>query len=301
MACVEGDVPMSQIPLLRSSVLVASLVALALSSPAEADAPAGIKAVIAAGAENKKESSFTLRSSEVANGGALPKEFTGDGSAATLPLEWSGAPAGTASFALLMHHVDPQGKTKWYWVLYDIPADVHSIPRNVKGVGTLGNNSVNGQVGYAPPHSKGPGAKTYVLTLYALSAAPKLNVPPEQVDRETLLAAMKGLTLASAELKVTYDRTGIIDAGGAPQPGPVPGDGPGSPAAGPPGGGAFHLIPRDVEGKLKLTSDQQQALAALERDAEQKLHAILTPEQIKVLQEARPPRQNQGGTERHGE
>ena len=122
---------------------------------------------------------FVLRSSEVAEGGMLPKEFTGDGSSATLPLQWSGAPAGTRSFALIMHHEAPDG-IKWYWVLYNIPAEVSSLDKNVKGIGTLGNNSVNRDPGYAPPHSKGPGPKTYTLTVYALSAAPQIAVPAEQ-------------------------------------------------------------------------------------------------------------------------
>jgi phosphatidylethanolamine-binding protein (PEBP) family uncharacterized protein len=244
------------------------------------DAPPGVQTVAHAVGDPKRETSFTLRSPEVADGGALPKEFTGDGAAATLPLEWSNAPAGTRSFALIMHHIPGPGDVKWYWVLYNIPPDVHSLPKNVKGVGTLGNNSVNGRSGYAPPHSKGPGAKTYVLTVYALSAA------------------IKDRTLASAELKVVYDRTGIIDAG-AP-PGPGPGDAPGPPRDGTSGGGAFHLIPRDVEDKLKLTADQQQGLTALERETEEKLAKILTPEQVKVLQEARPPRQNQGGPDQPG-
>jgi phosphatidylethanolamine-binding protein (PEBP) family uncharacterized protein len=84
------------------------------------------------------------------------------------------------------------------------------LPKNVQGVGTLGNNSVNRRLGYAPPHSKGPGAKTYVLTVYALSAPIQLSVPPAEVNREVLLTAMKDLILDSAELKVTYDRTGAI-------------------------------------------------------------------------------------------
>jgi hypothetical protein len=45
--------------------------------------------------------------------------------------------------------------------LYNIPAGVHSLPGNVRGVGVLGNNSVNQKTEYAPPHSKGPGAKNY--------------------------------------------------------------------------------------------------------------------------------------------
>jgi len=149
---------------------------------------------------------FVLRSSTVADGGQLPVEFTGDGASATLPLEWSGAPAGTKSFAVIMHH-DAPDQTKWYWILYDIPAGTAGLAKNAKGTGTLGNNSVNGRTEYAPPHSKGPGAKTYVYTVYALSSSPKITVPPAQVSREVLLAAMKDLTLDSAKLSVVYSRT----------------------------------------------------------------------------------------------
>jgi formylglycine-generating enzyme required for sulfatase activity/phosphatidylethanolamine-binding protein (PEBP) family uncharacterized protein len=154
---------------------------------------------------------FILRSPEVKNSAALPAEFTGDGAAATLPLEWSGAPAETKSYALIMHHEAPD-QTKWYWILYDIPAETHSLPKNVKGIGTLGNNGVNRRQEYAPPHSKGPGAKTYICTVYALSAQPKITVPPAAVDRDILLAAMKDKILATAELGVIYKRPeGAID------------------------------------------------------------------------------------------
>ena len=132
------------------------------------------------GSSRGQNGSFVLRSSEVTDGGTLPVEFTGDGASATLPLEWSGAPAGTKSYALIMHHIDPQGVVKWYWTLYNIPADVLSLPKNVKSVGTLGNNSVNRSREYAPPHSKGPGPKTYIYTVYALSAPPQLTVPPSR-------------------------------------------------------------------------------------------------------------------------
>jgi phosphatidylethanolamine-binding protein (PEBP) family uncharacterized protein len=162
------------------------------------------------------ETAFALRSPAFTNGGKLPVEFTGDGAGTTPPLEWNDPPAGTKAFAVIMHHVDPQGKTKWYWTLYNIPAEVRALPANVKGVGTLGNNSVNGQVGYAPPHSKGPGDKTYVLTLYALSVPLSPSIPPLEVTRDVLLAAMEGKILARSSLRVTYARGGGAQA---PSPG----------------------------------------------------------------------------------
>ncbi len=148
-------------------------------------------------------STLVLHSPVVADGGLLPEEFTGDGSGATLPLDWSGAPAGTKSYALVMHHLDPEGVAKWYWTLYDIPANVTSLPKNVQGIGKVGTG-FKGKVGYEPPHSKGPDAKTYTFTLYALSAPAKITLPPSGVNREILLAAIQGVILASSELNVVY-------------------------------------------------------------------------------------------------
>jgi Raf kinase inhibitor-like YbhB/YbcL family protein len=149
--------------------------------------------------------SFTVTSPAVVDGGRLPKDFTGDGASATLPLEWTGIPKGTQSFALIMHHIAPD-QTKWYWILYDIPATATGLPRNVRGVGTLGSNTVNDRCEYAPPHSKGPGDKTYIYTVYALSSPIRLDVEPAAVGRDVLLSAMKDKILASAQLHVVYAR-----------------------------------------------------------------------------------------------
>jgi len=143
----------------------------------------------------------------------LPAEYTGDGASISPPLEWAGAPAGTKSFVVIMHHLDPEGKTKWYWTLYNIPADLTALPKDVHGVGELGNNSVTRRAGYAPPHSKGPGEKTYILTAYALSAPLQISAPPAEVNRDVLLAAMKEVMLDSAELKVVYTRSGGSEDG----------------------------------------------------------------------------------------
>lgn len=149
---------------------------------------------------------FTLASPEVTEGGALPKEFTCDGSSATLPLSWSGVPEGTKSFVVVMHHIPGPGDSHWYWVLYNIPANVTKLEKNTSGIGTLGNNSVNGETKYAPPCSKGPGEKLYTYTIYALSAEPILSMPVSEVSRDVLLDAIKDITLANATLNVTYTR-----------------------------------------------------------------------------------------------
>ena len=176
---------------------------------------------------------FTLRSLAVGPDGVLPVKYTGDGDSVTPPLEWTGAPKATRSFALIMHHVDPEGRVKWYWTLWNIPAGTKALAADSRGVGTAGNNSVNGKAGYAPPHSKGPGKKVYTLTLYALSKPLAIAKPAAQVSREVLLAAMKDCTLGAAQLKVNYTRSGEQPDGGD-QPGPPP---PPDEQGGGPGGG----------------------------------------------------------------
>jgi phosphatidylethanolamine-binding protein (PEBP) family uncharacterized protein len=161
---------------------------------------------IASATPTVQSTNFVLRSSEVVEGGALPRDYTCDGSSATLPLEWSGAPSGTKSFAVVMHHIPPEVTPHWYWVVYNVPPSVAKLAKNVQGIGTLGNNSVNGKTEYSPPCSKGPGTKTYTYTVYALSAEPQFTIPAPKVNRDALLAAIKDLTLASAQLNVTYSR-----------------------------------------------------------------------------------------------
>ena len=165
-------------------------------------------AMLAAGAACRlmAGNGFVLGSPVVKTDGALPTEFTGDGAGISPPMEWKGAPAGTKAYALIMHHVDPKGVTKWYWTLYNIPAETTSLPKGAKGVGQQGNNSVNKRAEYAPPHSKGPGVKTYTCTLYALSEPLTLNAAPEQITRDVLLGTMTGKVLGRAELKFTYTR-----------------------------------------------------------------------------------------------
>ena len=153
----------------------------------------------------KRTGNFILSSTAIKDGGELPKEFNGDGEGATLPLAWKGAPEGTKSYALVMDHLARGDEMKVYWVIWDIPADVTSLPKNVKGVGKLGATWKRGE-SYVTPHSAGGGTKSYTLTVYALSDVPKIDTEKTEVTRDVLLTAMKDLVLDSAELKVNYTR-----------------------------------------------------------------------------------------------
>ena len=161
------------------------------------------------------DAAFTLTSPVMTQGGTLPVEFTCDGAAETPPLAWSGAPAGTLGYAVVMHTQPQDGDAHWYWVLFDMAPTVDHLDLNATPPAKVGTNSVNGRIGYTPPCSKGPGAKVYTFTVYALSGRPDLP-DPSAVSRPVLLVALNGLILAEAHLEVTYTRPAA--SGGAPPP-----------------------------------------------------------------------------------
>ena len=150
--------------------------------------------------------SFALTSSAAIEGGALPADYTCDGTGSSPPLSWTDPPAGTQAFALLMTTLPGDGTTKWNWVLYGIPAAARALPKDVFGSATAGVGSDGPFVGYQPPCSQGPGAKTYTFTLYALSGLPDLTASGSPVTGSALASAIAGLTLGTAVLNVSYTR-----------------------------------------------------------------------------------------------
>jgi len=151
-------------------------------------------------------SEFTVSSSAMEDGALLPINYTCDGSSTSPPISWSNAPSGTESFAVLMDHQPRPGDWHWYWTLWNIDASTNELPAGSNGDAIVGTNSVNGELAYTPPCSKGPGAKAYNITVYALSGEPELS-DPSNVDRAALLDAIEGITLASDTLTVTYSRS----------------------------------------------------------------------------------------------
>ena len=198
---------MKKIPLLLLLLLLPSFLVACAARPLRPDANrVGSSTGGARRATLANANGFFLTSPAVEDGGALPVKYTCDGESATLPLSWRNVPTGTVEFAVVMHHVPGPGDTHWYWVLYNIPAAITSLPETVTSVGVLGTNSVNDRTEYAPPCSKGPGPKEYIYTVYALSSPPALAVPPAQVSRDVLLTAIDGRVLGSAEMAVIYSR-----------------------------------------------------------------------------------------------
>lgn len=152
---------------------------------------------------------FVLTSASFAAGAAIPARHTCDGADRSPPLAWSGAPAGTKSFALIVDDPDAPDpaapKMTWvHWVLYDIPAGANAVPEGAT-VRTLPKGARPGLNDWKTPGWRGPcppiGRHRYVHKLYALDIAlPDLHRP----NKAALERAMKGHVLAETELIGTY-------------------------------------------------------------------------------------------------
>jgi phosphatidylethanolamine-binding protein (PEBP) family uncharacterized protein len=145
---------------------------------------------------------LAVTSAAVGADGRLPVEFTCDGAGVSPPVAWQAGPKGTKSYAVVLWHEAPD-QMKSYWVVYGIPAAATGLPKGAKNVGTTGLNDKR-RAEYDPMCSKGPGVKTYHVTVYALSAEPKL--PAGGANRDALLAAIRDTTLAEGTLTFTYER-----------------------------------------------------------------------------------------------
>ena len=145
---------------------------------------------------------FAVSSAAIGRDGRISSEFTCDGESASPPIEWKDAPAGTKSFAISLWHTAPD-QEKSYWLVYNIPVTVDHLDKNDKTTGTVGLNDKK-RASYDPMCSKGPGAKSYHITVYALYSEVKLTKGSD--NRGALLKAIKGSTLAETTLDFVYER-----------------------------------------------------------------------------------------------
>lgn len=149
---------------------------------------------------------FTLAAEAFANGDDIPNVFTCKGDDISPALAWSGEPAGTQSYALIMDDPDAPAGTWNHWLLWDIPGGVHSVPQRYRaanpvhsGTNDFGKTSYRGP---CPP--KGHGAHRYFFRLYALDIS-TLGVP-EGARRKELERALRRHRLGIAEYMGGFER-----------------------------------------------------------------------------------------------
>jgi Raf kinase inhibitor-like YbhB/YbcL family protein len=194
----------------RTALLATALLVCATSAGAQASASKGKakgKATV---------THFRVTAPDLTSKGriALDHVFNGmgcTGQNVSPALNWTGAPAGTKSFAVTAYDPDaPTGSGWWHWVMYNIPADATGLAagagngRNAPRGSQQGNTDfgTKGYGGPCPPQGDKP--HNYHFTVYALKTD-KLDVPGNAT------AAMVGFyihanQLASARVTGLYAR-----------------------------------------------------------------------------------------------
>ena len=124
---------------------------------------------------------FTLKSNEV-GGQATNKQFFNSfgchGENVSPELSWTGAPAGTQSYAVTMYDKDaPTGSGFWHWLVFNIPAnvmelksDAGNLSKNLTPAGAVQSNNDMSQPGYIGPCPPPGLIHEYLITVYALKA-----------------------------------------------------------------------------------------------------------------------------------
>ncbi|MFO0563048.1 MAG: YbhB/YbcL family Raf kinase inhibitor-like protein [Polyangiales bacterium] len=162
------------------------------------------------GTPDASTATLTVTSAAFAEGSMIPSEhaYLNCGAGATNvspPLAWSGAPAGTRSFALIMDDPDAPGATFTHWIAWNIGAGISSFPQ---GVSPSVSSIVQGQNDFGEQGYGGPcppaatGQHRYQFRVFALSVD-SLSVPATS-PVAALRAALEGKILAQGVLTGTY-------------------------------------------------------------------------------------------------
>ncbi len=157
-------------------------------------------------------SSFVLTSETIKNNQTLPNEqvlnsFGCTGENVSPDLKWSGAPAGTKSYALLVHDPDaPRPTGWWHWLVINIPVTKTEFKKGEKlappMLETVTDFKNTGYGGACPP--KGHGVHHYNFTIYALDTENldiTVDTDPNEVEK-----IVKSHALASSTITALYQR-----------------------------------------------------------------------------------------------
>jgi len=150
-----------------------------------------------------------LTSSALSDGAPIPPVFTCEGKNQSPPLAWTGAPAGTRSFAIVVDDPDAPRGTWVHWLLWNLPADACELGPGVPTLPELpsgarqGRND-GGDLGYQGPCPPPGQPHRYFFRLVALDIS--LSLAPG-VSRSDLEAAFEGHVLGRAVVMGTYQRS----------------------------------------------------------------------------------------------
>ena len=170
---------------------------------------------------------------------SITQEHTCYGGDISPPLTWSGAPAGTESFALLADEPAKESGSWSHWVLFNIPAETQELQAGIPtSTATLPDGTVQGtndfkNIGYNGPcpapivialdftgnstlKQPRPLARKYEFKLFALSTMLDLQ---SGARRDDLISAMEGHILAEVSTAGKFHASHSLDTKPTPEAG----------------------------------------------------------------------------------
>lgn len=168
---------------------------------------------LAAAEQRAAQGAFQLSSADVKTTFAqtqVANTFGCSGGNVSPQLSWTGAPAGTKSFALTIYDPDaPTGSGWWHWVVVNIPASVTQLTSGASPgkmpAGSLETRTDFGKSGYGGPcPPAGDKAHRYIFTVYALKVD-KLDLDA-QASGAMAGFMIRSNSLGSATFTVTFGR-----------------------------------------------------------------------------------------------
>ena len=152
---------------------------------------------------------MTLTTTAWPDGGMIPLRYTQAGPEISPAIQWSAAPAGTASFVLVFHDADTLVNNSTddllHWMLWNIPGTATQIAQGKPDGFELEDGTR--QMSVSGSRYRGPGASAtgpmhhYVMELYALDTMLDIKVNPQgsqepnpnvQAIRTSIVQAMVG-------------------------------------------------------------------------------------------------------------
>jgi Raf kinase inhibitor-like YbhB/YbcL family protein len=123
--------------------------------------------------------------------GTMPQRYTcAAGKAISPPLDWTGAPPGTKSLALVVDDSNAPITPYVYWIVFDISPATSAILEGQVPPGARQAQNSAGKAAYDPP-CPGTRSHTYRFTIYALDKT--INLP----NGTSLLSAWKAIAAAA--------------------------------------------------------------------------------------------------------
>jgi Raf kinase inhibitor-like YbhB/YbcL family protein len=153
------------------------------------------------------EKIMKIKSTAFDDGAFIPGIFTCDGIDVSPPLEWTGDPEGTITYAIICDDPDAPMGTWVHWVIFNIPGNIKELPENMPSLEVLENGARQGRNDFRRTGYGGPcpprGTHRYYFKIYALDE--ELDLVPG-ISKKELLKAMQGHILSEGQLVGKYKR-----------------------------------------------------------------------------------------------